>query len=87
MNDLLVLAEDSSMLDAGRRFDRLPVMLHATRVEHPGAIYHVMDRGNRLVALVFGLFAAADVVSRALGQGGCFWRCLQGGKHTVIMVE
>jgi hypothetical protein len=34
------------MLDAGGRFEIL-VLCRALRVEYPGAIYHVMDRGGR----------------------------------------
>jgi hypothetical protein len=37
-----------SMLDARRRFATLPVMSRAMRVEYPGAICHVMDRGTCL---------------------------------------
>jgi len=35
------------VLDAGRWFDRLTAKPRAMRVEYPGAIYHVMDRGDR----------------------------------------
>jgi putative transposase len=35
------------MLDAGRYLAMLAVMPRAMRVDYPGAIYHVMDRGDR----------------------------------------
>ncbi len=35
------------MLDGGREVGNLWAMPRAMRVEYPGAIYHVMDRGDR----------------------------------------
>ena len=37
---------DLSVLPAGRWSDMLPVMPRVMRVEYPGAICHVMDRGD-----------------------------------------
>jgi hypothetical protein len=41
------------MFDAGPCFGMFTFLPRAGRVEYPGAIYHVMDRGDRIGGRIF----------------------------------
>ena len=58
------------MLDEGREGANLWNMPRAMRVEYPGAIYHVMDRGDRPENIVIiGTAKGAKTVLHQLAHG------------------
>ena len=58
------------MLDLGRLSGHAGTMPRAMRVEYPGAIYHVMDRGDRREdILIIGIAKGAKSVLHRWGGG------------------